>query len=390
MRLHYKMVVTALTVTVLACRLMAGAAPDNITPAAALSAAICPIVYPVDQTTSGRGDRYFFFGNAFFINEQGYLITAAHVVNSFREGGRPHILIGAPGEPRRLLEATLVGADWLHDVAVLRATPNPFDGEHKPAFLSLATETPTPGKSVLAVAQHPAAPQGGYTVEEPSEERLSGEVLNLHFTKAETGVGDSELLLLSQEVVPGYSGSPVVSADSQDVVGIVVGRWLRPGVIPLGSTTAAVPAAPGAALRIHYAIALLRELGIPWHMAPGSSEPAEYKQESAEPAKGFSAPVPLSVVATPYPPQALFGGEVSLDALIDASGRVTELEGGAGRSAFSRDGAGRGAHMEFLARPHGRTRGGGKNRNRVPVSAVVSAPADLAGAQVRRAIARFG
>src|SRR4029077_10302062 len=32
-----------------------------------------------------------------------------------------------------------------------------------------------------------------------------------------------------------------------------------------------------------------------------------------------------SLVTTPYPPQALFGGEVVLDALIDSNGRLAEL-----------------------------------------------------------------
>ena len=36
-------------------------------------AAICPVVYRLDESPSPRGYRYAFFGNAFFINEQSYL-----------------------------------------------------------------------------------------------------------------------------------------------------------------------------------------------------------------------------------------------------------------------------------------------------------------------------
>ncbi len=35
--------------------------------------AICPIIYPVDQSASDRGYHYLFYGNGFFINSDGYL-----------------------------------------------------------------------------------------------------------------------------------------------------------------------------------------------------------------------------------------------------------------------------------------------------------------------------
>jgi hypothetical protein len=66
----------------------------------ALSAAICPIVYPVDQSPSTRGYHYLFYGNGFFINEQGYLLTAAHVLSQLH-GGQPYILLRqAAGPPQ--------------------------------------------------------------------------------------------------------------------------------------------------------------------------------------------------------------------------------------------------------------------------------------------------
>src|SRR2546430_8352726 len=53
----------------------------------AFKAALCPIVYPSDETPGSNGVRYTFFGNAFFINSQGYLLTAAHVLQTFRDLG---------------------------------------------------------------------------------------------------------------------------------------------------------------------------------------------------------------------------------------------------------------------------------------------------------------
>jgi len=51
-------------------------------------------------------------------------------------------------------------------------------------------------------------------------------------------------------------------------------------------------------------------------------------------ARDFSPPAPLSLVPAPYPWESLFGGEVVLDALIDAKGRVTEVKLVRGQSPF--------------------------------------------------------
>jgi hypothetical protein len=295
------------------------AASENPADDASLLASVCPVVYPLDQYPGERGYRYFFFGNAFFINDKGYLVTAAHVVDSFREGNRPYILVGAPSGPRRLLEAELVAVDLEHDVAVLRATPNPFLGQHSVAFMPLTAERPALGKPVVAVSLLPSDPSDSHSADPPMEIRSQGQVVDYQFHSESQG-SDSELLLFNQEVVPGQSGSPVLSADSREVVGVVVGQWLRPTVIRFGAGAKQRVMSPGAALRIHYAIALLQSHGISWH---GALTPAP--QSPAPQAGGFSPPVPVSLAVTSYPPQALFGGEVVLDALIDTEGKIAEL-----------------------------------------------------------------
>jgi len=320
-KFHCKIFAISLaTMLLISCRLAAAAASENPADDAALLASICPVVYPLDQFPTERGYRYFFFGNAFFINEEGYLVTAAHIVKSFRDGGRPYILVGTPGGPRRLQEAELVAEDWEHDVAVLRATPNPFVGQHNVAFMSLTAERPSLGKPVISLSVFPSDLHDSHTSEAPVEIRSQGQVIDYQF-HAESKVADSELLLFNQKVVPGQSGSPVLSADSREVVGIVVGQWLHPTVIHFATTAQPVVTSPGVALRIHYAMALLSRQGISWHAALVPAAPTS----PAPQASGFSPPVPISLVATPYPPQALFGGEVVLDALIDTDGRIAEL-----------------------------------------------------------------
>ena len=121
----------------LLCCVAARPASKDLANDAALSAAVCSIVYQLDQSPSSRGYHYSFFGNAFFINEQGYLLTAAHVLETFKDGGQPYILISRPNRPPRLLPAAVIAVDSEHDVAVLLATPNPFAGNHKVTFLMI-------------------------------------------------------------------------------------------------------------------------------------------------------------------------------------------------------------------------------------------------------------
>jgi TonB family protein len=314
------------------CWLTAFGVTDPPADVSVFSSAICPIVYPVDQTPSARGYRYVFFGNAFFINKQGYLLTAAHVLSSFRNGGgQPHILVDRPMAPPQLLPAEVVAVDWEHDVAVLRATPNPFEGKYKVTFLPLTAEQLLPGKSVLAVALRPLKIQNPHTFELPAKESFTARVLNYQFTQEEKGAGDTELFLLSHEVLLGQSGAPVVSVDSHEVVGLVDGRWLHPGAIATGAIDEPLTPTLGAAVRIHYALALLQEKGIAWQTVAGGSAPA---QEAPEQRRNSSVPVPLSLVAAPFPSQSLSGGEVLLDALVNTSGKLEDIKVVKGESPF--------------------------------------------------------
>lgn len=317
-------------IATICCWLTAAAATDPPADDSTISSAICPIVYPVDQTPSARGYRYVFFGNAFFINKQGYLLTVAHVLSSFRNaGGQPHILVDRPMAPPQLLPAEVVAVDWEHDVAVLRATPNPFEGKYKATFLPLTAEQLLPGKSVLAVALRPVRIQNPHTFELPAKESFTARILNYQFTQEEKGAGDTELLLLSHEVLLGQSGAPVVSADSHEVVGLVDGRWLHPG--EAGPADEPITPTLGAAVRIHYALALLQEKGIPWQTAARASGPAH---EAAAQTKKSFVPVPLSLVAAPFPSQSLSSGEVLLDALVNTSGKLEDIKVVKGESPF--------------------------------------------------------
>src|SRR5215467_10359876 len=277
---------------------------------ASLATAICPIVYPLDQSPSEKGYHYLFYGNAFFINEDGYLITAAHLMSSFRDGGQPHVLVELPSGQRHLLKTDVVATDWEHDVAILHATPNPFEGGYRVAFLPLATDRLEPGKPVVSISLRPSKLQEAYTFDPPLQERFAGEVLSYQYTKTEGG-RQIEVLLYSQKVIPGQSGSPVISEESGETVGFIEGRWLHPTAIPFVTSPEQIDPSPGAAVLIHYAISLLQARGIPWHATLDHQVHAAGTPESA---KGYAGPTPLSLVAAPFPAQAFSGGEILLDA----------------------------------------------------------------------------
>src|SRR6266581_7467584 len=247
------------------CCLAVGAVSQDSADDAALSAAVCPVVYQLDRSPSSRGYHYSFFGNGFFINDQGYLLTVAHVLETFRNGGQPYILVSRPNSPPQLVQASLVAADPEHDVAILLATPNPFAGIHKVAFLPLAAEPAFRGQPVIALSLHPPRLQNPNSFEVPREDRSSGEVLSYESTQLEKSAPSAEVFLLSHPVTLGQSGSPVFALDSRAVVGLVEGRWLRSSAVSVTKSSTQSTATPGAAIPIRYAIALLQRQSISWH-----------------------------------------------------------------------------------------------------------------------------
>lgn len=278
MRLDYKS--TAARLLAVAC-IVCGAANARVGVSAAgqpgagdtaLASAICPIVYPVDETPSGRGYQYAFYGNAFFISREGYLITAAHVLHSFRNGGQPHILVQRGEAPPQMLEAEVVAVDKEHDVAVLKATPNPFAGNYRVGILSLGTEDVGRGQGIVVAALRPLRRQPR-SFESELQDQSAARVVDFQSSQLEKGMGDTELLLFNHEVILGQSGAPVLSADGHDVVGFIEGQWLRPAA-GLAAQMEQGATSIGAAVPIRYAIAVLREKGIPWGAGAGKTAAA--------------------------------------------------------------------------------------------------------------------
>jgi TonB family protein len=299
---------------------------DVPAPKSALESAICPIVYPVDQSSydskpPGRGIHFLFYGNGFFINKFGYLLTAAHVLSQLH-GGEAYVLVHSASAPARILPARLVVVDIEHDVAILRATPNPFLGKYEVSFLSLSAQWPARSSNVMASALIPSNLKDPHTGDSLLEKDPGGQVLDYEFSALSKGQAETEMLLFSHEIEPGQSGSPVVTSGTESVVGLVEGRWLRENATTLSFGASSASRGIGAAIPIHYAISLLQQKGIAWQRAPEISSAGGDQTDQPIPP---SLPVPLSIVTAPYPPQSLTGGEVVLDVLVDETGRLAQI-----------------------------------------------------------------
>jgi S1-C subfamily serine protease len=238
------------------------------------NAALAPVVYPDDQTPEPRGYQYTFFGNAFFINEQGYLLTVAHVLETFSDGGQPSILVKRPDAPPRLVKVSVIAQDPAHDVAILRAAPNPFTTGCTVAFVPLSASQPVRGESVLAVSLRPKHEHFALSFELPREDSSRGTVLSFESTQLAKSAPPADVFLLSHPVVKGQSGSPVLDTETQAVIGLVEGLWLRGTYGTMSKASPQPDAVPGAAIPVQYAIALLKQNGVTWHTAaPLTSAP---------------------------------------------------------------------------------------------------------------------
>lgn len=233
------------------------------------SAALAPVVYNDDETPSAKGYRYSFFGNAFFINEEGYLLTVAHVLDTFNSGGQPYILLGRANAPPHLVKVEVIAKDAQHDVAILRATPNPFASKYRVAFVPLSSGQAVRGEAVLALSLHPNQAQNAHTFELQREDFSPGTVIALESTQLAKSAPPADVFLLSHPVVKGQSGSPVLDADTHAAVGLIEGIWLRGTSAAVHKTSAQSADVPGAAIPVRYAIAVLQQNGVTWH-SPGN------------------------------------------------------------------------------------------------------------------------
>jgi S1-C subfamily serine protease len=218
-----------------------------------------------------KGQNQECAGTGFLVNEEGYILTNAHVVEKGREclaqtpGTRMVARLAAAhgshsqapshdgrqsgAESGPAVECDVVALDDLHDLAVIKADHPLRTGDTGAAASYVRLDSrDVPSGTRVKVTGHPtfawvAQTQGG--------EIIGRKSLALFEGSAE----QSEMLVLNFSLKYGNSGSPVYREASGGVVGIVERRntaaeW----------QTLAVP--------IRYAIDLLNRQGVKWYAAP--------------------------------------------------------------------------------------------------------------------------
>ncbi|MEM1061042.1 MAG: serine protease [Planctomycetota bacterium] len=140
------------------------------------------------------------FGSGFLYGDRRTIATAAHCVAARDVGDL--LFVFAPSEPdeETVSGAELVYFDAKQDVALLTLS-EPI-GDHRPYFLSLSK--PSPGIDIVILGN-----PGRSAVADPTYAR-SGAIADVR----------PDEFSLDIEVKPGYSGGPVVKADTFDVLGI--------------------------------------------------------------------------------------------------------------------------------------------------------------------------
>jgi len=187
----------------------------------------------------------------FLVNEDGYILTNAHVVADARHclaaspGTKIMAKLARPGTRAAAVSCDVVALDDLHDLALLK-TERPLESE-RPAYVRLDPVELAEGTPV-AVTGHPAFVWHPRT--------LKGRVIRRGIlVLSEKSQEKSSVIVLEIPLERGASGSPVFLQAGGGVVGIIERQNpARP------AETVAVP--------IRYAIELLDRFRVRWYSAP--------------------------------------------------------------------------------------------------------------------------
>lgn len=139
-------------------------------------------------------------GSAFFINDQGDLITNAHVISQARE-----IWIQIPSLGKRIIDVEVIGVSPERDIALLRVQPQSLE--------IIRNE----------LGSVPYLPLGDSDLVHRADEVLAlGYPLGMQSLKSTTGVisgREQQFIQMSAPINPGNSGGPLLNVNG-DVVGI--------------------------------------------------------------------------------------------------------------------------------------------------------------------------
>ena len=215
------------------------------------------------ETFDGHRVRNGSLGTAFFVNSEGYAITAQHVVDAARELHVPNpqaqvgIGLAIPNTEHRRANFVITGfniieEDPRHDLALVKLKKNPFAGELRSGFVigdegelpllhgvpRLRPERPCDGDAIAI---------SGYPLGEPVLVTNAGSIASSwsvrvgeipHPTMPDTTLPEiRDVYLADVQSNPGNSGGPVYSVDDGSIIGVLVAGRLTD--VSIGDKTAA-------------------------------------------------------------------------------------------------------------------------------------------------------
>src|ERR1017187_778218 len=219
--------------------------------------------YSVVQIRQNFTDKTTETGTGFFVNEDGYLITAAHVIKTppgkTREGIFASLSVPVTKQGGVTMSGTLTGSavrvvaeDDEHDIAILLPARNPFKNPYssgvvvngKPLgtttvrFSQLDMRTPRAGEQVFTI---------GFPLFNRILITTSGRIASADaYSSADSPThAIDDLYLADIHVNPGNSGGPALSPDRPGAIGIVVQYQSAPVHFSDGSPSNAYGVSPG-------------------------------------------------------------------------------------------------------------------------------------------------
>lgn len=234
-------------------------------------------------------------GTGFFVNGDGYVITARHVVKDaeqrmehFAAAGTKQLYVGLP-QPNtenmrgnfNLVDFDVADEDTLHDLALLKLKKNPFKGEvgpmfgNLPQFFDTAILNPNRPKdgAAVGISGYPLGQSVLVTNAGWMATSWAFEIREVPVPKASElfyipHIADS--YLADVEVNPGNSGAPVYLVENGTVIGICVASKLAPirdqygNIVTVNNKQLSYSSGLTVVVPTRYAIDLMRGHNLNW------------------------------------------------------------------------------------------------------------------------------
>lgn len=205
-----------------------------------------------------RENAVVFLGTAFLMHDDGYLLTAAHLLEEDPAGlmvvptSNPDDFVPISLDQVSAMSVSVAAVDKIHNVALLEIDRNLRI--KTPDHLGGTTENLSIGTSLLSL---------GFPFGHDEMHNLMAQSAILS-SKVRSKNG-ARLLLFDTMVLDGTAGGPLVNADDGRVIGVVIGRFSPVedgGDFARGKRLAGYDTQISYAVSIEYGLALMESVGL--------------------------------------------------------------------------------------------------------------------------------